>query len=150
EVAKHGEEIAHAALGVGGDVALEVFHPRGGDIIPVEPRAVVDHVIAERPISLALRRVHAELPAGGGFAPAAKPVFERPRVGWLRDLLAFEKPGADPAARDRGEQDERLAVLAAAVVRLAVEGAVEIVLVEEAVDRRLYGRGQPARGLFRA
>src|SRR5207237_2576240 len=101
------------------------LHPRRGDVIPVVPGAVVNHVVAERRISLARRRVYAELPARGKFLAAREPVFERPRIGRLRDLLALEKPGLDGAAGSGGQQQKRLAVLAAAAVRLAVERACD-------------------------
>ncbi len=87
----------------------------------------------------------AELPARGKLFAAAEPVFERAGIGRLGDLFAFEEAGLDGAAGLRGEDEKRLAIFAAARVGFAVERAVEVIVVEKAVDRRLHERGQAGR-----
>jgi len=89
-----------------------MFHPRDGNVIPIDSRAVVHHVIAAHLVGFAGRRMYAELPAQRKLIAASEPVFQGTRVSRLGDLLAFEEAGPDAAVGPGRENQKRLAVFA--------------------------------------
>ena len=142
EVALDGQQVGDAALGVAGDIPLNVFHLGGGEVRPVPPLGVVDHVVPERFGRVVGPRVHPERPARDEFAADLQPVFQGAGVGGFGHLLGFEEPQSQPPVGAELEVQKRFAIFPTAEVEFAIDHPGEVDVVDELFEHA----GRPVAG----